>query len=85
MRFPTIENFTSVVPSTGLPNVYLQKKKIPEHNINIISFIQLISMMCDSTSGCKQIRKGLGYRWKWKGVRVAKIEFDRFKQVNMHT
>ena len=38
MRFPTIENFTSVVPSTGLPNVYLQKKKIPEHNINIIFF-----------------------------------------------
>lgn len=39
-------------------------------------------MMCDSlTSGCKQTRKGLGIRWKWKGVRVAKIKFDRFKQV----
>ena len=79
MRFPTIENFTSVVPSTGLPNVYLRKKNIGVQNINIIFFIQLISMMCDSTSGCKQIR------WKWKGVRVAKIEFDRFKQENMHT
>lgn len=62
MRFPTIENFTSVVPSTGLPNVYLRKKNIGVQNINIIFFIQLISMMCDSTSGCKQIRKGLGIR-----------------------
>ena len=54
MRFPTIENFTSVVPSTGLPNVYLQKKKIRLQKI-IIFFI-LISVRWDSTSGSKKKR-----------------------------
>ena len=51
MRFPTIENFTSVVPSTGLPNVYLQKKNTFS---KINHFSILISVRWDSTSGSKK-------------------------------